>query len=77
MGNLRHETITTFSNNVTQSNDAYEIKLKEFLNDKEKQITKINKQLNECRNVEVLRSCVTDLAKNIENNSYEGRQNDL
>jgi hypothetical protein len=47
------------------------------LHDKDKQITKINKQLNECRNVEILRSCVSDLARNIENNAYEGRQDDL
>ena len=62
----------TFATNSRDPNDAYHYKLKEFLNEKEKAITKINKQLNEYRNVEILRDCSMNFMRNLESNSYAG-----
>ena len=54
-----------FRHNITQPNDAYETKLKQFLAEKESLILKINKELVCHRNIDILRESMAPVLQKL------------
>ena len=57
---------------MTQPNDGFETKLKEFLNENEDKILQVNKQLIEQKNIEILKESTNPLMIKIEANAFHG-----
>ena len=67
---ISQASLDEFHKNVSQPNDLYEGKLKEYLADKQQAILKVNKQLVEFKNVEILKQCMGPIIEKIEANGY-------
>ena len=74
---LRDSTLSEYNRNLSQPNEAYEKKLKQFLSEKEDAILEINKQLNECKNAQILKDLAMPLMQKIEANEYQGKTSEI
>ena len=66
-----------FNKNISQPNDIYENKLKEYLADKETAILRVNKELTEFKNIDILKECMGPVLQKIEANSYDNNPDQI
>ena len=67
---MRDEALDAYDCGIDAPNERIRNKLKNLIVEKEKAIIHVNNELNEAKNVEILRDCSQELMRNLEMGKY-------